>query len=121
MEDPPLCPASYSISSECVSTASGGWVRLDALDSQLKSIAQTCICPGSTSVILHSLHQVFPIDFSATTFRFSVVGDSTCQKVDINYPFSVSVGGHRRASPYTSAADFFGITFSLKLTAVACR
>ena len=79
----------------------------DTLDSQLKSIAQTCICPGSTSVILHSLHQVFPIDFSATTFRFSVVGDSTCQKVDINYPFSVSVGGHRRASPYTSAANFF--------------
>ncbi|EDR13135.1 uncharacterized protein LACBIDRAFT_308639 [Laccaria bicolor S238N-H82] len=71
----------------------------DALDSQLKSIAQTSVCPRSTSVILHSLHQVFPVDFSATTFRFFVVGNSTLQNVFI-FPFHLR--GQGRASSYTS-------------------
>jgi len=79
----------------------------DALDSELKSIAHTWVCPRRTTIILHSLHQVFPIDFSAASFRFFVVGDSTCQKVDIIYPFIMNVKGHRRASSYTSAVHSF--------------
>ncbi|EDQ98253.1 uncharacterized protein LACBIDRAFT_306713 [Laccaria bicolor S238N-H82] len=73
----------------------------DALDSQLKSIAQTSVRPRSNSVILHSLHQVFPIDFSAMKFSFFVAGDSTLQKVFIERPFRLCVEGYGRASCYT--------------------
>ncbi|EDR13129.1 uncharacterized protein LACBIDRAFT_292403 [Laccaria bicolor S238N-H82] len=83
----------------------------DALDSKLKSIAQTYVCSRRRgSIILHSLHQVFPVDFSATTkFRFFVVGDSTFQSVSISYPFQMGVEEHGRVSSYTSK----GLTMTL--------
>lgn len=74
----------------------------DALHSTVENVVKTSHCPHYTSVILHSLHQVFPINFAACRFRFFVVGDSTCHTVDINYPFRMSDTENKRASPYTS-------------------
>ena len=84
----------------------------DALHSKVENLVKTSHCPQDTSVTLHSLHQAFPINFAASRFRFFVLGDSTCQRVDITYPFRMSDTVNKRASPYTSADDFFlcGVT-----------
>lgn len=88
----------------------------DALHSKVENVLKTSHCPQDTSVILHSLHQVFPINFSASRFRFFVLGDSTCRRVDINYPFRMSDRMNKRVSPYTSADDFFFCMVSLPRT-----
>ena len=79
----------------------------DALHSKVENLVKTSHCPQDTSVTLHSLHQAFPINFAASRFRFFVLGDSTCQRVDITYPFRMSDTVNKRASPYTSAGHFF--------------
>lgn len=74
----------------------------DALHSKVRNVVKTSHCPRDTSIILHSLHQVFPINFAATRIRFFALGDSTCRRVDITYPFRMSDTMNKRASPYTS-------------------
>ena len=53
-------------------------------------------------------HEPGPIWILQHHNQFFVVDNSTCQKADINYPFSMCVWGHGRASSYTSAVIFFG-------------
>jgi hypothetical protein len=79
----------------------------DALHSKLADVLKTCLCPRNTSVILHSLDQVFPINFAVRSFRFFIVGDSSCRVVDIRFPFEMQIVGHKRGNPFTSADKLF--------------
>ncbi|EDQ98207.1 uncharacterized protein LACBIDRAFT_308128 [Laccaria bicolor S238N-H82] len=79
----------------------------DALHSKLNSFAKTCRCPRHSGIILHSLHQVFPVNFAARALNLSVVGDSTSRRVSLQFPFATQVMGYKKVSPFTSADDLF--------------
>ena len=79
----------------------------DALHSKLADVLKTCLCPRNTSVILHSLDQVFPINFAVRSFRFFIVGDSSCRMADIRFPFEMQVVRHEKGNPFTSADKLF--------------
>ncbi|EDQ98206.1 uncharacterized protein LACBIDRAFT_308127 [Laccaria bicolor S238N-H82] len=74
----------------------------DALHSKLKTVAKTCPCPRHSAVILHSLHQVFPVDFALAHMNLFVVGDSTYRRVLLHCPFLTQVIGYKKDSPFTS-------------------
>lgn len=74
----------------------------DALHLKLADVLKTCLCPRNTSVILHSLDQVFPVNFAVRSLRFFIVGDSSCRMVDVRFPFEMQVVRHEKGTPFTS-------------------
>ncbi|EDR13142.1 uncharacterized protein LACBIDRAFT_308650 [Laccaria bicolor S238N-H82] len=74
----------------------------DALHSKLKTVAKACPCPRHSAIILHSLHQVFPVHFATWFLSLFVVGDSTYRRVFLRFPFATQVIGYNRVSPFTS-------------------
>jgi hypothetical protein len=77
----------------------------DALHSKLANIE---FVPRNTGIFLHSLHQVFPVDFATTYLRFFVVGDSTCRLVNIRHIYALRRPGEQ-GTPFTSAGDIFSV------------
>ena len=75
----------------------------DALHSKLAALE---FVPRNTSMLLHSLHQVFPVDFATSYLRFYAIGDSTCRIVDIRHIFASRRSGEQ-GTPFTSAGDLF--------------
>ena len=77
----------------------------DALHSKLKTVIKSSRCPRHSGIILHSLHQVFAVDFSACNLTLFVVGDSTYRRVLLHCPFGTQVMGYDKVSPFTSADE----------------
>ena len=81
----------------------------DALHSKLKTVVKTIgCCPQHSGIILHSLHQVFPVKFSASNLSLFVVGDSTYRRVGFHCPFETQVSGYKKGSPFRSDELFLG-------------
>jgi len=75
----------------------------DALHSKLANLE---FAPRNTSIFLHSLHKVFPVDFASSYLRFFVVGDSTCQTVSIRHIFALR-RSREQSTRFTSAGVLF--------------
>jgi hypothetical protein len=79
----------------------------DGLHSKLKTVVKSSSCPRHSGIILHSLHQVFPVNFAASNLSLFVVGDSTYRRVGFHCPFEIQVSGYKKGPPFTSAAELF--------------
>ncbi|KIJ95973.1 hypothetical protein K443DRAFT_682626 [Laccaria amethystina LaAM-08-1] len=74
----------------------------DGLHSKLKTVVKSSSCPRHSGIILHSLHQVFPVNFAASNLSLFVVGDSTYRRVGFHCPFEIQVSGYKKGPPFTS-------------------